>query len=129
MNIGEEKRRAERYSFSCSMSLGSCPGKDSLHRFGPALSQNFSVSGALVTTNHVFKPGERVEIAIPTRHCPASLDLPEELQGVAEVQRVEGEGEESRRVALRFGEEMQQSLEFSLFMAYMAGRSAPNLRN
>jgi hypothetical protein len=107
------------------MSLASTAAHDASGRFGSALSQNVSMSGALVTTNHAFQAGETVDVAIPTRHCPPSLALPEELLGRATVKRVEDREESNSRVALQFSENMQQSLEFALFMAYMAGRSAP----
>lgn len=111
------------------MSLGAQHAAADHTRFGAALSHNISMSGALVTTNHPLVVGDQVEVAIPTRHCPASLSLPEEVQGTAEVRRVETREHESRRVALAFAENMQRDLEFALFMAYVAGQSESQTRH
>jgi len=82
---------------------------------GPGLVEDISLTGALVTTKHELRPGQRIEITVPTEPFREGLCVPDEFAGTAEVVRVRpGEGR-VRHAGIRFGGEFATSIEFAMF--------------
>ncbi len=76
---------------------------------------NMCRGGVLVRTKHEVTSGMRVSVAISTKLCDDNAHLPRTFVGSAEVMRVAHEYEDISVVALRFGTELSQNMEFAVF--------------
>jgi hypothetical protein len=88
---------------------------------------NVSRVGVLVRTRHQVEPGMRISIGIPTKICKETVCLPKVFVGSAEVMRVIGEGDGVSVVALRFGTELSQNMEFALFTDALQSQFSPRI--
>lgn len=88
---------------------------------------NMSRVGALVRTRHQVKPGMRISVAVPTKLCENTVCLPRVFVGSAEVMRVNYDREGISVVALRFGTELSQSMEFALFTDALKSQFSPGV--
>lgn len=89
---------------------------------------NVSRAGILVRTKHQVIPGMRVSIAISTKQCEDSVCLPRMFVGSAEVMRVAHDYEDISVVALRFGTELAQNMEFALFTDALQSKTSSHVR-
>ena len=76
---------------------------------------NLSRVGLLVRTKHDVTPGMRVSVGISTKLCEDASCLPRVFVGSAEIMRVARDYEDISVVAMRFGTELAQNMEFALF--------------
>lgn len=119
-----EKRLFERVKACVKLTLGVCTSLGSVGAERPALTRDVSRGGIACTTQHRLRVGDRVEVAIETRGCPDALGLPETLRGFARVLRVDRKTNHTGVVALRFEDELPNTMEFGFFMAWLLGREA-----
>lgn len=119
-----EQRRAERVKVAMKVSLQAENPVNRGNVVGPAIVHDISLLGAYMTTRHDLRPGQEIDIRIPTDACPQHMGLPGYLTGRAIVRRVHAAGDRSRRVAMSFMPSLAQSMEFAFFMAYLLGLHA-----
>ena len=82
---------------------------------GPGIVEDISLTGACVATKHELKPGQRIEVKVPTETYRDGLCVPDEFEGTAEVMRVRPAEGRVRQVGIRFGSEFAKSIEFAMF--------------
>lgn len=121
---GIEKRRAERAYVGFKIQISAPNPVNSGHIVGPAILRDLSLSGACATTRHQLRPGQQIEVTIPTEGCPPELQLPPRITGRAEVRRITPRNGQSQRVAMSFLPPLSQNMEFAFYMAYLLGRQS-----
>jgi len=93
---------------------------------GTGLSENLSYNGMALLTRYPLALSEKVWVSIPTDAYTHDLFLPAEFEGEGEVVRVETTGEGQHRVALRFGSQFTENMEFAVFAeALLTGSFSP----
>ena len=110
-----EKRIAQRFAAPLRLKIAVHDPKLKCRLICRGNVTNLSRVGALVRTRHTVKPGMRVSVAIPTKLCEDHACLPRIFVGSAEVMRVASNSDQISVVALRFGTELSQNMEFALF--------------
>jgi hypothetical protein len=123
-SLALEKRLFERVKACVKLTIGVCSSLGSVGAERPALTRDVSRGGVACTTQHRLRVGERVQISIETRGCPEALGLPETLCGFARVLRVDRKTNHTGVVALRFEDDLPNTMEFGFFMAWLLGREA-----
>jgi len=121
---GVEKRRAERAYVGFKIQICAPNPVNSGHIIGPAILRDLSLSGACATTRHQLRPGQQIEVTIPTEGCPPELHLPPSITGRAEVRRIASRNGQSQRIAMNFLPPLSQNMEFAFYMAYLLGRQS-----
>ena len=110
-----EKRIAQRFAAPLRLKIAVHDAKMKCRLICRGNVVDVSRVGALVRTRHKVTPGMRVSVAIPTKLCEDNACLPRIFVGSAEVMRVQPDGDGISVVALRFGTELSQNMEFALF--------------
>jgi len=77
---------------------------------------NLSRNGALVKTKHRVSLGEKVAVSISSKYCNENLSLPRMFLGTATVHRVEPKKDDISQVALEWGPEFADNIDFDLFI-------------
>jgi hypothetical protein len=112
----DERRNAPRVRCRFKLSIAADEAERNRRVVGPGLVRDISLTGILLVTKHSLKPEQRVQLEVPTLGCVDSMCLPDSFEGTAEVIRSnELEGGKSD-VALRFGEDLSQNMEFAIFI-------------
>jgi len=111
----QEKRIARRFSVPMRIKIAVHDSKKKCRLVCHGNVINLSRAGVLVRTKHQLTPGMRVAVAISTKSYKESVCLPRIFVGSAEVMRVAHDYEDISVVALRFGTELAQNMEFALF--------------
>jgi len=117
---GIDRRRAERVKLRTRVTLRLDNPLTEGRIARPAETRDLSLLGARIATRHLVRPGQRMDVVIPTRGAPAEFALPDRLCGQAVVERVEQKNG-IREAALRFGPALAQSMEYAMFIAYRLG--------
>ncbi len=86
---------------------------------GPCVVQDISLGGVNALTKHKLTLGQTVQLAIPTAKCPPGMCLPEEFIGPAKVVRIAPIDTGRSIVALRFSDELQNNMEFAVFIDFL----------
>lgn len=94
------------------------PGGKPLRRT-KVIFQSVSTTGAYLLTAQRVTVGQSVHVRILTDFCPEHLGFPSEFSGTCRVTRVDVARKDRYRVALRFGERFNQSMDFTLFLDYL----------
>jgi PilZ domain len=110
-----ERRGAARCRVPIRMEISADAPDGKRRGHGPGIVEDISLTGACVATKHELKPGQRIEVTVPTETFREGLCVPDEFEGTAEVTRVRvGEGR-VHHVGIRFGGELAESIEFAMF--------------
>lgn len=112
----EERRVAPRFNYKLRLSLTADDPKRKSRVVGPAIVRNMSMTGMMLVTKHELHPFQRVRVEIPTSGCADSMCLPEMFEGTAEVVRTHALEDGKSNVALRFGDDLAQNMEFAVFI-------------
>ncbi|HRI88120.1 MAG TPA: PilZ domain-containing protein [Candidatus Hydrogenedentes bacterium] len=110
------QRDSERFKFRIKISITAQSGNPPQRLVGPGIVRNVSVSGALLITKHRLELGQKVVVAIPTKRFAVSDYLPNVFMGPAVVSRVQPDTEGRMWVAIRFGDQLTQNMEFASFI-------------
>ena len=112
-----ERRVAPRFSVPMRIKIGVDNLQKNARLVGPGQIVDISRTGARVHTRHRLKPSQRVSVCISTKLCERDAAcLPAEFTGSAEALRVQDAAGGVTQVALRFGSEFSQNMEFDMFM-------------
>lgn len=111
----QERRIARRFTVPMRIKIAVHPPKRKSRLICHGNVVNLSRAGVLVRTKHQVKPGMRVAVAISTKPCDNTVCLPRVFVGSAEVMRVAQDYGDISVVALRFGTELAQNMEFAVF--------------
>ena len=112
----EDKRGCPRADSSLRVKLGVQYAGQPRPLVGSGLMLDISASGMNCRTKHRVKPGQRILVSIPTKELPESMSLPKRFSGNAEITRVTKEDGTISQVAMKFGEEIANDMNFVLFM-------------
>lgn len=112
----DERRRASRYNYRFRLSIAAENALDMRRVVGPGIVRNISLSGVLLVTKHTLSPEQRVLLEVPTGTCADTLCLPNVFEGTAQVIRSSELDGGKRDVAMRFGEDLSQNMEFAIFI-------------
>ncbi|MGI6458573.1 MAG: PilZ domain-containing protein [Candidatus Hydrogenedentales bacterium] len=123
----QERRVAKRFAAPLQVKIAVHDSKLKCRLVCRGNVMNISRVGALVRTRHQVEPGMRISIAIPTKSTKDSVCLPKVFVGSADVIRVTAEGDGISVVALRFGTELAQNMEFALFTDALYGQFSPRV--
>jgi hypothetical protein len=112
----DERRRANRFSYKFKLSIAADDPERSRRVVGPGIVRNISLSGVLLVTKHNLTPEQRVFLEVPTVGCADSMCLPHVFEGTAQVIRVADLDGGKHNVAMRFGEDLFQNMEFAIYI-------------
>ncbi len=111
-----EQRRTERVRVGLELAIAQ-PTPEGRHARKARLT-DISLGGACVETDLSFRPGQQVDLAIPTNGATDVMGIPAVVRGKGIVQRVANCGP-TRRVAMKFTPSLAESSDFACFMGYL----------
>jgi len=111
-----ENRKSRRFNIRMSTAIAVHDIASQRSLRGAGLVRNMSGTGIRLATKHRLVPGQRVTLAVPTKHCHENMCLPPAFIGPAEVVRVEPGHDGCSEVAMRFCEPFLQDIEFAVFI-------------
>ncbi|MDX9971648.1 MAG: PilZ domain-containing protein [FCB group bacterium] len=112
----DERRRAPRIKCRFKLSITADDQDRNQRVVGPGLVRDISLTGMLLVTKHSLAPEQRVQVEVPTMGCVDSMCLPSVFEGTAEVIRAREIDGGKQDVALRFGEDLFQNMDFAIFI-------------
>lgn len=107
-----ERRQSQRLRRALEASIA----RNSGGPWHPARIVNLSAQGLLMASPVLLYPSQSLHVRLLTDAIPADVFLPAELEGAAEVCRVEDAGEGACLVALRLGPDFTQSMDYGIFL-------------
>ncbi len=119
----EERRVAPRFGVRFRLSITAEDPFNCRRIVGPAIVLNLSQLGALVRTKHILSAFQRVSLVVPTADCGDGAMLPETFDGTAVVLRSQPRDRDVFDVALRFGDDLAQNMEFVMFVDLLQAKS------
>jgi hypothetical protein len=114
-----ERRTAPRFPIKLRLTLTAADLEKRAHVVGPGIVRNISLTGVLLVTKHVLHPFQRVRLELPTAILGEEVCLPESFEGTAQVMRTEPLDGGKSHVALRFGDDLSQNMEFVVFIDHL----------
>lgn len=111
-----QRRSAERFRFRIKLSITVDRDGGRTRLVGPGIVKDLSLVGAYLVTKHDLSPGQRITVAVPTKHYPIGKILPAYFVGPAEVVRVEPDKENRIKAAIKFGDALTQNMDFAVFI-------------
>lgn len=127
----QERREAPRFDYKFRMAITAADLEQKRRVVGPGIVRNISLTGVLLVTKHSLNPNQRVLLEVPTGGCADTMCLPAAFAGTARVIRAHDLDGGKQNVAMRFGEELFQNMEFAIFIDALQTMSrvmAPNYK-
>ena len=112
----DERRRAPRIKCRFKLNIAADDPGHTHRVVGPGLVRDISLTGMLLVTKHSLEPDQSVQLEVPTMGCVDSMCLPAVFEGTAQVIRAKDLDGGKQDVALRFGEDLFQNMEFAIFI-------------
>ena len=83
---------------------------------GQAMVQNISLCGLFCRTKHHLTVDQKVQLAIYTEDYPTDQPLPRKFIGTAKVIRLKVLEDDLQEVGLKFGNDLAEDMNFTLFI-------------
>lgn len=112
----KERRVAPRFDYRFRLSITAEDAERNHRVVGPGIVRNISLTGVLLVTKHTLTPEQRVMLEVPTIGCGDNMCLPDVFEGTAQVVRARDLDGGKRDVAMRFGDDLFQNMEFAIFI-------------
>lgn len=118
---GVEKRRAQRVHVNHKLLIRTADSDAGGSAERAAVFRDLSLLGASMSTRRSLRPGQWIDVVIPTEGAPEDSGLPPFLSGRACVKRVHERPDRTQQVAVSFGPSLAQSLDLATYVAYLLG--------
>ena len=112
----DDRRKVSRFEFPMRIKIAVQDPEHKCRLIGHGNVINLSRSGLLVKTKHYVEPNSVVSIAISSKYCENSVFLPKLFLGTARVVRAEPRDHGISIVALAFGPEFEENIDFDVFI-------------
>lgn len=111
-----DRRYDRRFTVPLRLAVAASAPEQSGRLVGPGKVRDLSLTGAALVTKHCLQPEQRVDVQFPTEMCPDSMGLPTSFVGSARVVRSTDRGRGKQDVAVAFGEELINNIEFAMYI-------------